>query len=182
MIARAKHIFYTTAMWASKRSEKAFTIVELLIVIVIIAILAAIVIVAYNGIQARASFSKAQQDLKNITKALDLYHVDHDSYPISVGQPGCTYDWCGWDQVTGDGFIDGLSPEYMSQIPQMPATNAARDTYLYRSDATGINYQLLRYKGADLGGLSDAEKDNPLSADGDYDGLAWGYRTNNTWW
>lgn len=173
-------------MWAIKRRQKGFTVVELLIVIVIIAILAAIVIVAYNGVQARASFSKAQQDLKNITKALSLYHVDHESYPISVGRPGCTYEWCGWDQVTGDDFINGLSPQYMSQIPQMPTTNEARDTYLYRSSANGSDYQLLRYRGSELGGLPDAERGGPLSATTDgYLNVAWGYRTTDPslgWW
>jgi len=43
-------------MWA-KRYNKGFTIVELLIVIVVIGILAAITIVAYTGVQARAKTS-----------------------------------------------------------------------------------------------------------------------------
>jgi prepilin-type N-terminal cleavage/methylation domain-containing protein len=73
-------------MWATNNRRSGFTIVELLIVIVVIAILAAIVIVAYNNVQAKAGFSREQQDLKTITKALGLYRVDHDSYPISVGR------------------------------------------------------------------------------------------------
>jgi type II secretion system protein G len=173
-------------MWAIYQpndTKRGFTIVELLIVIVVIAILAAIVIVAYNSVQARANFSKEQQDLKSITKALGLYQVDNGSYPISVGQPGCTYDWCGWDQVTGNSFINGLSPQYISQLPQMPTANAANDTYLYRSDASGANYQLLRYKAS---GLPAVEmQNNPLLATTQgYNGLAWGYRTNTDgiWW
>ena len=51
-------------------SQKGFTIVELLIVIVVIAILAAITVVAYNGIQARARSAKEQTDLKEIQKAI----------------------------------------------------------------------------------------------------------------
>jgi general secretion pathway protein G len=42
------------------KNEKGFTIVELLIVIVVIGILAAIVIVAYNGVQNKANTTKAQ--------------------------------------------------------------------------------------------------------------------------
>lgn len=170
-----------------RESAGGFTIVELLIVIVVIAILAAIVIVAYNSVQARASFSKERQDLKTITKALGLYYVDHDKYPISVGRPGCTYDWCGWDQATGDNFINGLSPQYVSQLPQMPAANASNDTYLYRSSANGSDYQLLRYRGSDIGGLPAIERqNNDLLATGNgYDSLAWGYRTTDPsvgWW
>lgn len=47
-----------------------FTIVELLIVIVVIGILAAIVIVAYNGVQARAQQSKIQADQRAIRQAV----------------------------------------------------------------------------------------------------------------
>lgn len=47
-----------------------FTIIELLIVIVIIGILAALVIVAYNGIQSRAAIAKREADLAMYYKAI----------------------------------------------------------------------------------------------------------------
>ncbi len=53
-------------------TTKAFTIVELLIVIVVIAILAAISIVAYSGIQDRANKSKVQSDIAQIIKAVTI--------------------------------------------------------------------------------------------------------------
>ena len=70
--------------WAK---QKGFTIVELLIVIVVIGILAAITIVAYNGIQARARDNTRKQDLAQIAKALHLYAIDNDNY-IETGS-GC---------------------------------------------------------------------------------------------
>lgn len=73
---------YSTA--TPKQSQKGFTIVELLIVIVVIAILAAITIVAFNGINDRAIATSLQSDLNNATKTLKLYQVDYGSYPTSI--------------------------------------------------------------------------------------------------
>lgn len=56
--------------WAKK--QKGFTIVELLIVIVVIGILAAITIVAYNGIQARANTNKINADMRNLNQAIEV--------------------------------------------------------------------------------------------------------------
>lgn len=53
-------------------SNQAFTIVELLIVIVVIAILATITIVAYSGIQKRAISATVQNDLRNAANALAM--------------------------------------------------------------------------------------------------------------
>ncbi len=54
-------------------NQKGFTIVELLIVIVVIAILAAISIVAYTGIQARARSSSGQNLASQIAKKAEVY-------------------------------------------------------------------------------------------------------------
>ena len=64
--------------------KRGFTIVELLIVIVVIAILAAITIVAYNGIQARANDASVRADLTAIAKKFEIFNVDNDRYPNTV--------------------------------------------------------------------------------------------------
>lgn len=68
------------------RYRKGFTIVELLIVIVIIGILAAISIVAYSGIQAKAYRTTVHSDLANAAKSLDMYKVSYGNYPTNVTQ------------------------------------------------------------------------------------------------
>ena len=67
------------------RKANGFTLVELLIVIVIIAVLATITVVAYNGIQQRAEYSKLSAGLHAYEQASQLYRVDHGVFPHTAG-------------------------------------------------------------------------------------------------
>jgi prepilin-type N-terminal cleavage/methylation domain-containing protein len=64
--------------------ERGFTIVELLIVIVVIGILAAITIVAYSGITARANATKAQTNATQIQKIAEAFNADNSFYPRTI--------------------------------------------------------------------------------------------------
>ena len=67
-------------MLISVRS-KGFTIVELLIVIVVIGILAAITIVAFNGVQARAQNMKIVSIMRSNVTVLRAYHAEKGYWP-----------------------------------------------------------------------------------------------------
>lgn len=58
-----------------------FTIVELLVVIVVIGILAAITIVSYTGITARANLSKAQGNANSVQSVIESMNADNGTYP-----------------------------------------------------------------------------------------------------
>jgi prepilin-type N-terminal cleavage/methylation domain-containing protein len=67
------------------KSEKGFTIVELLIVIIVIGILAAIIIVAYNGVTNKAKATKSQAAATTLIKKAEAYNAMVGTYPLTGG-------------------------------------------------------------------------------------------------
>jgi len=67
----------------SDRCNRAFTLIELLIVVAIIAILAAIAVPNFLEAQTRAKVSRAKNDLRVIALGLESYAVDNNTYPWS---------------------------------------------------------------------------------------------------
>lgn len=68
--------------------HRAFTLIELLIVVAIIAILAAIAVPNFLEAQTRSKVSRAKADMRTIRTALEAYAVDANSYPLNAGGIG----------------------------------------------------------------------------------------------
>lgn len=108
-------------------SKKAFTLIEVLLVIVIIAILAGIVIIAVNPARQISQTNNAQRDsdVRAILDAVNQYAVDNrgvlptaiTSTATVIGSAGTEVDICS-----------DLVPTYLSGMPFDPTTSGASYT------------------------------------------------------
>ncbi|MDK2971973.1 MAG: ral secretion pathway protein [Candidatus Sumerlaeota bacterium] len=71
-------------MQTSPCARRAFTLIELLIVVAIIAILAAIAVPNFLEAQTRSKISRVQADMRAVATALEAYAVDYNAYPPNV--------------------------------------------------------------------------------------------------
>ncbi len=135
-------------MWASHRNY-GFTIVELLIVVVVIGILAAIVTVAYTGIQTRAKLAAVYSDMASVNKQILAYEAVNGQFPVtsstmtsgatSLVDANCLYSGAGVTATTQ--WVPGLS----ASLPQSDQSlkggiSNGNACYVYLSD--GTNYIL----------------------------------------
>lgn len=131
-----------------RKSTSGFTIVELLIVIVVIGVLAAISVVAFNGVQARARDNVRYNDAKAILKALELYKANVGTYPSTdatpiASTPGCSSMPTGYSYsyATDDSWMKKLvDGGYLKSAPRPPVSDCSRYyQYLY-IPAPGTSY------------------------------------------
>lgn len=114
-----------------KASQKGFTLVELLIVIVVIGILAALVITTYSGIQQKGRNTERQTDLKAVQGQLEAYYASNGYYPSLANlntQPG-TGNW--WIQDNMKGLDKEALRDPSTSTYQLVGSVPAAGTYGY---------------------------------------------------
>ena len=63
------------------RSQRGFTLIEILVVVVILGILATVIVPRVMGRPEEARRTKAAVDMKGLETALNLYKLDNGTYP-----------------------------------------------------------------------------------------------------
>jgi len=130
-------------MRANKQSG--FTIVELLIVIVVIGILAAITIVAFNGVQAKARDGARISKVTSIAKAIELYYADNGTYPpIQDGlgnETSCGSLTENWGHCDRNKLLSDTLAKYI-KIDPTSLSDATQGDYFYTyTSQPGDNFQ-----------------------------------------
>lgn len=119
------------------RKDRGFTIVELLIVIVVIAILAAIIIVAYNGVTARANTAKNQTNAVAVQKKAEAYNADtaggNGLYPPAIAT--ATGNWTTY--TTSNPTALGAIPNGLTLQNAAPTSATNTSTVQYVACAVG---------------------------------------------
>lgn len=95
--------------------NKAFTLIELLIVIAIIAILALIAVPNFLEAQTRAKVSRVKADMRSLATAIESYYVDFNHYPLHDMRYYCQTTTCPPDPTilnyAYSGFIRIVRPD-----------------------------------------------------------------------
>ncbi len=98
------------------RKLRAFTLIELLIVVAIIAILAAIAVPNFLEAQVRSKVSRVRSDMRSLATGLESYYIDNNQYPAMT-------------------LTKADSPD--AQFPTVSAANFARTFRIRNNNALG---------------------------------------------
>jgi len=107
-------------------SRRAFSLIELMVVMAIMMMLAGLLMVALPGLQARANRNKVEAFLAELESGLSQYHIDNGIYPPNessgdreaTGREGAAilYKYLSGDFNPVDGEIDNDEKVYVNKL------------------------------------------------------------------
>lgn len=100
----------------TKRSNKGFTLVEILIVVVILGILAAIVIPQFSQASSEARDASVKSNLQMVRSQVELYKIQHNEALPGEGGLNFLEALTQISDVDGNTAVSGYGP-YMQKFP-----------------------------------------------------------------
>lgn len=114
------------------RTKKAFTLVEILIVVVILGILAAIVVPQFTNATQDAQQGNLRAQIKSLQNQIELFKARTNNYPDLVAN-----QWTQLLDPNGDGdFSDG----YIKKAPKNPAAPTADQSVVAATAGLGAGW------------------------------------------
>jgi general secretion pathway protein G len=113
-------------MYAHRKNNKGFTLVEILIVVIILGILAAIVIPQFTNASTDAKKNSLASQLQTMRSQFELYKLQHnDKLPVVFQTDGTKTDAGGcWVGMVGQTDVSGAAGTdfgpYLQQTPSNP--------------------------------------------------------------
>ncbi len=148
------------------KMKRAFTLIELMIVMAVMAILVGIALPRFKGMKEEGNIAKAQGELRTLKTAIESYAIHHgNAYPASSNTPYVTY----LDASASPG------PQLIASALYDPFGATATTEYYYVR-ASDTDYYAICSKGPDGGadvtaaeisnggGLTAAERDDDIVA------------------
>lgn len=112
------------------RNTKAFTLVEILIVVVILGILAAVVVPQFVGAVEESSVTTTQSELKKLRRALEVFQVRNENTLPTVEAGDGTWG----DLIAGTG-------EYLKEAPANPYVGGENSRVIILGTSPDTAYQ-----------------------------------------
>lgn len=132
-------------------SERGFTLMELMVVIVILGILAAIVVPQFMSEPHKARVVQARLQMENFSTALKRYHLDNGSYPTTEQGLQALKEKPSIGRIPKNYPREG----YMQKVPKDPWDN----DYVYTSPGAHGPFDLMSYGADGEEGGQDDDKD-----------------------
>ncbi len=123
-----------------QRDDEGFTLLELMVVVVIIGILAVMIVPRVIDRPDQARMIRAQQDIKVIENALEMYRLDNQTYPTTaqgltalVERPTSNPVPKNW---SGSGYLRSLPTDPWGNDYQYlnPGVHGTIDVFSYGAD------------------------------------------------